>query len=127
VVAGRALDVDLVLHGAVERVGERVKVTAQLVTAKEYGVQWVESYEEDFARVFAVQERIAARRHRDERGSVLHLSRRERPGARPEGKAAESNDSFQFIFLKVDPAFEDLHADPRFRELVRRLNPNDSC
>lgn len=60
-VAGRELGVDLVLHGAVERAGERVKVTAQLVNAMNQAPLWVERYEEDFMRVFVVHERIAER------------------------------------------------------------------
>ena len=41
-------------------------------------------------------------------------------------KAAQSNnDGFWFVYVKVDPAFDALHTDSRFQELVRRFFPQD--
>jgi len=61
IAAGGDLDVDLVLHGTVERVDERIKVTAQLTSIENRVPLWVERFDEDPNRVFAVQDRIAKR------------------------------------------------------------------
>jgi len=40
------------------------------------------------------------------------------------GKAAESHD-VEIVFIKVDPRFDRLRANPRFQEIVRSLRfPN---
>jgi tetratricopeptide (TPR) repeat protein len=61
VAAGVDLDIDLVLHGTVERVDERIKVMAQLTSIENRVPLWVERFDEDPNRVFAVQDRIAKR------------------------------------------------------------------
>ena len=53
------LGVATVLEGSVRRVGQRLKVTAQLVSAADNGVVWSEAYDRDAKDVFAVQEEIA--------------------------------------------------------------------
>ena len=56
---GRALDVGSVLEGSVRRSGNRVRISAQLVSARDGYQLWAESYDRDLADVFAVQEDIA--------------------------------------------------------------------
>ena len=53
------LGVATVLEGSVRRVGDRLKVTAQLVSADDNGVVWSEAYDRELKDVFAVQEEIA--------------------------------------------------------------------
>jgi adenylate cyclase len=53
------LGVRTVLEGSVRRVGDRLKVTAQLVSANDNGVVWSEAYDRKLKDVFAVQEEIA--------------------------------------------------------------------
>jgi len=53
------LGVATVLEGSVRRVGDRLKITAQLVSAEDNGVVWSEAYDRDVKDVFAVQEEIA--------------------------------------------------------------------
>ena len=53
------LGVATVLEGSVRRVGDRLKITAQLVSAEDNGVVWSEAYDRDIKDVFAVQEEIA--------------------------------------------------------------------
>ena len=53
------LGVATILEGSVRRHGNRLKVSAQLVSAHDDGVLWAESYARDLADVFAVQEEIA--------------------------------------------------------------------
>ncbi|HEU4588024.1 MAG TPA: protein kinase [Gemmatimonadales bacterium] len=56
---GRQLDVGAVLEGSVRRSGDRLRVSAQLVSAKDGYQLWSESYDRNVADVFAVQEDIA--------------------------------------------------------------------
>ena len=53
------LGVGAVLEGSVRRVGDRLRVTAQLVNAGDNGVLWAAAYDRKLADVFAVQEEIA--------------------------------------------------------------------
>ncbi|MDQ3222921.1 MAG: protein kinase, partial [Gemmatimonadota bacterium] len=56
---GRKLDVRAVLEGSVRKSGDRLRVTAQLSSAKDGYQLWSDSYDRDLADVFAVQEEIA--------------------------------------------------------------------
>ena len=76
---GRKLDVGAVLEGSVRRSGDRLRVTAQLSSAKDGYQLWSDSYDRDFADVFAVQEEIS-------RAIVSAL--RVRLGAKPDSALA---------------------------------------
>jgi serine/threonine-protein kinase len=54
-----ALGVENILEGSVRRAGNRIRVTAQLVTATDGSHLWSERYDRDLADVFAVQDEIA--------------------------------------------------------------------
>ncbi|HUL02393.1 MAG TPA: winged helix-turn-helix domain-containing protein [Gemmatimonadales bacterium] len=56
---GRELDVDAAVEGAVLRVGNRVRVTAQLVEAGTDRHLWAETYERDVRDVLGLQDAIA--------------------------------------------------------------------
>jgi TolB-like protein/class 3 adenylate cyclase/Tfp pilus assembly protein PilF len=56
---GKQLGVAHVLEGSVQRSGDRVRVTAQLVDARTDTQQWAERYDRDLADVFAIQSEIA--------------------------------------------------------------------
>src|SRR5213075_1568491 len=53
------LGVAHLLEGSVQRSGNRVRVTAQLIDARTDTQQWAERYERDLADVFAIQSEIA--------------------------------------------------------------------
>jgi TolB-like protein/Tfp pilus assembly protein PilF len=53
------LGVGTVLEGSVRRVGDRLRITAQLVSAADNGVLWAETYDRKLEDVFAVQSDIA--------------------------------------------------------------------
>jgi serine/threonine protein kinase/tetratricopeptide (TPR) repeat protein len=55
----RLLDVDAVLEGTVRKAGERLRITAQLVSANDGCHLWSEGYDRSVADVFAVQDEIA--------------------------------------------------------------------
>ena len=59
VAAGRALGVEAVIEGSVQRVAERIRVTVQLVSVRDGAPLWAEKFDEQFTNIFAVQDRIS--------------------------------------------------------------------
>ncbi len=55
---GRKLNVATVLEGSLRREGNRVRITAQLITARDGFPIWSETYERELAGVFALQDEI---------------------------------------------------------------------
>ena len=53
------LQVAYVLEGSVQRVGDRVRVTAKLTETRTNTQRWAERYDRDLADVFAIQNEIA--------------------------------------------------------------------
>ncbi len=56
--AGRDLGVGYVVEGSVRRIGERLRVTAQLIDTVSGGHIWAERYDREANDVFAVQENV---------------------------------------------------------------------
>ena len=56
----KQLNVAHVLEGSVRKVGNRVRITAQLIEASSDSHLWSESYDREFDDIFAVQDEIAA-------------------------------------------------------------------
>ena len=56
---GQALGVAHVVEGSVQRVANRVRVSAQLIDARTDAHLWAETYDRDIADVFAIQSEIA--------------------------------------------------------------------
>lgn len=59
--AGRALRVDAVVDGRWQRVGTRLRVTAQLIAVEKDGPAWADKIETDTADPFAAQDQVAER------------------------------------------------------------------
>jgi TolB-like protein/DNA-binding winged helix-turn-helix (wHTH) protein/Tfp pilus assembly protein PilF len=59
VAAGRELRVEAVIEGSVQRVGDRIRVTVQLVSVRDGAPLWAEKFDEQFTNIFAVQDRIS--------------------------------------------------------------------
>jgi serine/threonine protein kinase len=57
----RTLGVSYVVEGSVQRAGERVRVSAQLIDARNDTHVWAEHYDRNFADIFAIQSEIAER------------------------------------------------------------------
>jgi TolB-like protein/DNA-binding winged helix-turn-helix (wHTH) protein/Flp pilus assembly protein TadD len=60
-VAGRALQVDAVLEGTIQRFGDRLRVSARLVRVRDGSSFWSESYDARFTDVFQVQDTVSER------------------------------------------------------------------
>ena len=59
--AARELRVDAVLDGRVQRQGNRIRVTAQLIGARDGATMWGDTFDEPFTDLFAVQDAISHR------------------------------------------------------------------
>ncbi|HZI85252.1 MAG TPA: winged helix-turn-helix domain-containing protein, partial [Pyrinomonadaceae bacterium] len=59
VAAGRELGVEAVIDGSVQRVGDQVRVTVQLVSVRDRAPVWAEKFDEPYTNIFAVQDRIS--------------------------------------------------------------------
>ena len=116
---GRALGVGAVLEGSVRKAGERVRITAQLVSAADGYHLWSESYDRDLSDVFAIQTEIAQKLA----GALrVSLSRQERELIQRRGtRNAEAYD----LYLRGQAHLRDgtdTEMDPAikfFREAIR--------
>jgi TolB-like protein/Tfp pilus assembly protein PilF len=61
IAAGRALGVDAVLDGRVQRADRRIRVTVELISVKDGRVLWTETLDEHSDDIFKLQDVIAAR------------------------------------------------------------------
>ena len=59
VAAGRELRVGAVVEGSVQRVGEQVRVTVQLVSVRDGAPLWAGTFDERFTDIFEVQDQIS--------------------------------------------------------------------
>jgi DNA-binding winged helix-turn-helix (wHTH) protein/TolB-like protein len=57
--AGRALEVDSVLDGKIQRAGDRVRVTVQLVRVRDGATLWADTFDEKSTDIFAVEDSIS--------------------------------------------------------------------
>ncbi len=59
--AGRNLGVESVLDGKVQKLGDRIRVTVQMLDVKDGRPLWAETFDEDFTNVFNVEDSISQR------------------------------------------------------------------
>ncbi|MBI4501999.1 MAG: protein kinase [Gemmatimonadetes bacterium] len=95
---GAKLKVGAVLEGSVRKVGNRVRITAQLVDAISGNPVWSERYDRELEDVFAIQDEIAAIIVRRLRAEMFEGAprRRERPTASLEAYDAYLRGRFYF-------------------------------
>ena len=60
-IAGKELGVDMLLDGKVQKAGDRVRLSVQLLRASDGTPFWGESFDEKFTDVFALQDRVSER------------------------------------------------------------------
>nr|MBA3447901.1 hypothetical protein [Pseudaminobacter sp.] len=58
---GRALKVQYVVEGSVRKVGQRVRITAQLIEVATGAHIWADKYDRELAEIFAVQDEVTER------------------------------------------------------------------
>ena len=71
----RALGVDAIVEGSVIRVGDRVRITAQLIDGRDDRHLWAQSYERDLRDVLALQSEVARAIADEIRVKVLPLEK----------------------------------------------------
>jgi TolB-like protein/Flp pilus assembly protein TadD/predicted Ser/Thr protein kinase len=59
--AGRALQVEAVLEGSIQRLNDRLRMTVRLINVKDGAVLWADKFDEKAADIFAVQDSISER------------------------------------------------------------------
>ena len=59
--AGRELEVELILEGSIQRSGDRIRVTVQLVSVAECVSFWAEKFDDRFTDIFEVEDAISGR------------------------------------------------------------------
>jgi adenylate cyclase len=59
--AGREMDVELILEGSIQRSGDRIRVTVQLVSVSGGVSFWAQKFDDRFTDIFAVEDAISAR------------------------------------------------------------------
>jgi TolB-like protein len=92
--AGRELQVGSVLEGSIQRVGDRVRVSARLVNVDDSKTLWADQFDEKFTDIFTVEDdisqKVAAR-------LALQLSRDEQ--ARLTKRYTQNSEAYQ-LYLK---------------------------
>ncbi len=88
---GRLLDVKFVLEGSVQKSGDRIRLTAKLVSAADGSLPWAKNYDRDLKDIFAVQDDIS-----QQIGAAL--IQRLSPGAAREMKTQRSVDPEAYVF-----------------------------
>jgi serine/threonine-protein kinase len=61
VAAGRQLQVQVVLEGGIQKVGDKIRITAQLVNVADGRTLWTQQFDERWTDIFVVQDAIAQR------------------------------------------------------------------
>lgn len=59
IAAGRELQVEAVLEGGIQRLGDRLRVTVRLVNTHDGATIWADKFDERFTDIFAVQDAIS--------------------------------------------------------------------
>ncbi len=80
---GRELKVDYILEGSVRQEGRRVRITAQLISAKDQTHLWAQNYEQDRADILKLQADIAAAIAREINTATLPAGKKPAPAANP--------------------------------------------
>jgi adenylate cyclase len=117
---GRALGVSSVLEGSVRKAGERVRITAQLVSCADGYHHWSESFDRKLDDVFQIQTEIARQLVRALR---LTLTPEEKALL---GRSGTANAEAYDLYLRGQALLRDLtdHALPRavvaFRQAIER-------
>ncbi len=122
--AGHALEVDAVLDGKIQRAGDRVRVTVQLIRVRDGAPLWAGTFDEQSGDIFAVEDSISEqvltalnfKLSREEQG---RLRRRQTDNA--EAAQAHAEGSLAPAELRFDPRLDNLRATAAFQDFARRV------
>jgi TolB-like protein/predicted Zn-dependent protease len=117
----QALKVAHVLEGSVQRSANRVRVSAQLIDARNDTHIWAEKYEGDLADVFAIQSKIA-QAIADQLRAKLSPGEKNAINERPTSDIAAHDLYLRAKKLLYDGEFSPLHMREDLFEMVELLN-----
>lgn len=126
--AGREQGVDAVLEGQVQRIGDRVRVTARLVRTSDGTSLWADRFDEKFTNIFAVEDAVA---EKVARTTILAMKGAgDAPNERLTKRYTENNDAYE-AYLKGRYMWNKRTADSLQKALgyfqqAIRLDPNYS-
>src|SRR6266404_7194349 len=126
--AGREQGVDAVLEGQVQRIGDRVRVTARLVRTSDGTSLWADRFDEKFTNIFAVEDAVA---EKVARTTILAMKGTgEAPAERLTKRYTENNEAYE-AYLKGRYMWNRRTVDSLQKALVYfqqaiRLDPNYS-
>ena len=122
---GKALGVATLLEGSVRRIGNRVRVSVQLINANNDEHIWAEDYDRDLTDVFAIQTDLAKKI-----ASALQAKLSPNEKARLDHRPTQNPDAYLFFVQAHDyfsqrDMFHDtsLKAEPLFEQAIK-LDPN---
>jgi TolB-like protein/Flp pilus assembly protein TadD len=122
---GKALGVATLLEGSVRRVGNRVRVSVQLINANSDEHIWAEDYDRDLTDVFAIQTDLAKKI-----ASALQAKLSPNEKARLDHRPTENPDAYLLFvqahdYVSQRDMFRDtsLKAEPLFEQAIK-LDPN---
>jgi len=122
---GKALGVATLLEGSVRRVGNRVRVSVQLINANSDEHIWAEDYDRDLTDVFAIQTDLAKKI-----ASALQAKLSPNEKARLDHRPTQNPDAYLLFVRAHDYASQrdmlrdaSLKAEPLFEEAIK-LDPN---
>jgi adenylate cyclase len=120
---GADLGVRYVLKGSIQRLGNKIRVTAQLIDTRNNANTWAQRFDRDASQVFAVQDEVT---HRIVKALAIRITTRERQ--RLEQKATANLAAYDFFQegkrlsrVSTKPANE--QARVAFRKAIQ-LDPN---
>jgi serine/threonine protein kinase/Tfp pilus assembly protein PilF len=127
----RELNVDAVVEGSVERSGDRVRITAQLIHAPTDTHLWAESYQRDARDVLTTEEEIARAIASEIRVALTPQEKASLAGVRPiDPRAHEAYLKGRFHLVKrtdkdlkqaLEYFQEAIHQDPNYAEAYNGL------
>jgi TolB-like protein/class 3 adenylate cyclase/Flp pilus assembly protein TadD len=117
---GEELGVAHVVEGSVQRAGNKVRVNAQLIDARNDAHLWAQTYDRDLADVFAIQSEIA-------KGIADQLQAKISPREKAAIEKAPTTDlTAHDLYLHARELFADttdvIHAKEKFPQAERALN-----
>jgi TolB-like protein len=113
------LGVANVLEGSVQRAGNRVKVTAQLIDARTDQHVWADTYERDLADIFAIQGEIAQRIAAELKANLTQSER-----ALIQRRPTHDQEAYDLYLQARDVASDD-NTGPRVQELCEQALARD--
>ncbi len=119
----RELNVDAVVEGSVQRSGDRVRITAQLIEAATDRHLWVQSYERDLRDILALQSDVAGAIAEEIKIKLTPQQQAHRASERPVNP--EAYDSYlKGLFFSNHPNKADNDAAIEMLERAIQIDPN---